>query len=76
MDGGTMRYKSKWKIRKNWREYRQKIKDAQRTVIKAKNEAWQKTGEEIEKSMGNTRANKAWKMLKNMKKNKITTMQA
>jgi len=71
-----MRYKSKWKIRKNWREYRQKIKDAQRTVIKAKNEAWQKTGEEIEKSMGNTRANKAWKMLKNMKKNKITTMQA
>lgn len=51
----------------DWREYRQRKKDAQRTVIKAKKEAWKKTGEEIEKSMGNTRANRAWKVLKNMK---------
>lgn len=31
----------------DWREYRQRRKDAQRTVVKAKNEAWQKTDKEI-----------------------------
>lgn len=36
-------------------------------MIKAKNEAWQKTGEETEKSMENIRANRAWKVLKSIK---------
>lgn len=48
--------------------YRHKRKDSQRAVVAAKNEAWHNVGEDIEKCFGNTRANKAWRILKKMRK--------
>jgi len=51
----------------NRETYRQKRKNAQKEVIKAKNDHWDKTCQEINNCTGNTRANRAWKIVKGLK---------
>nr|CAI5860938.1 unnamed protein product [Callosobruchus analis] len=51
-------------------ECRKIRKETQEAVSKAKNEAWLNVGDDIECCIGNTHANKAWRILRNMRKEK------
>lgn len=48
-------------------DYQIKRRIAQRETVKAKNEYWDKVCREVDQSIGNTRANKAWKVIKTMR---------
>lgn len=58
----------------NRKLYKEKRKHAQKEIIKAKNDHWDKICQEINSCIENTRANRTWKTIKTSKR-KIKTKQ-
>lgn len=56
------------------RNYQTKRKEVHREVKKTQNEYWEKVCSEVDEHIGNTRTNKAWKIIKNMRSQTKNTM--
>ena len=54
-------------------DYQKRRRKTQREITRAKNEYWEKTCEQVDRCMGNTRVNKAWKLIKTMRSNNKDT---
>ncbi|KAL3280203.1 hypothetical protein HHI36_017703 [Cryptolaemus montrouzieri] len=53
----------------NRKNYQKERRDTAEAIKRSQNEYWDKTCEEMNNSVGNTRANKAWKIVKGLRKN-------
>ena len=54
-------------------DYQKRRRKTQREITRAKTEYWEKTCEQVDRCMGNTRVNKAWKLIKTMRSNNKNT---
>ncbi|KAL3284837.1 hypothetical protein HHI36_018976 [Cryptolaemus montrouzieri] len=60
------------KTQEDRKNYQKERGDATDAIERLQNEYWDKTCEEINNSMGNTRANKAWKIIEGLRTNNST----
>nr|CAI5863286.1 unnamed protein product [Callosobruchus analis] len=51
------------------KEYQKRRKEVQTETNKAKNEYWENACHQVNRNMGNTRANRAWKLIKPIRTN-------